>query len=483
MSETFGIIISLLVGIVAIYVVIAIPYYYIKKIYIYFSDFKNTKNKVTNSKISITKRNKNSLDEYKIKIREEEKQNRLNKEKILNNEKFIYQKKYTDIGLKIPKLNNKRSSVSLTYKWVNPIVPRILEYNKNEIISDKIEKTKVGHFIKEFIKQLKDPIEEIKVSGLNGYAKNEYSLKREGEKKEPKLFNKNYGYNKIIAKAYTLQFRPINWVFHKKLKSYDDYFNEIIEKGEQPPPWDDFVKKVFDPINDQLFKKFEPIINKYSYKKLSKLKLSPPRGQKIKITLFLLTSSKDLVYYNQQYLSDFGKKYINKIAYELDLIFKRSNLSLHHCYEDSIFREQSLRLAENNFRKKNNVSLIGEGWTSQTELFNQLKKYFVDIEKEYSPKWLKPKRIDIFIKKPRVSIEYHGYQHYFPISFFGGEKAFKKRQIDDKQKEKKCLENNSSFIEWPYDLEINNRNINKIKNFINSNKNRSYSINAKNIVK
>ena len=76
MSETFGIIISLLVGIVAIYVVIAIPYYYIKKIYIYFSDYKNTKKKVINSKISITKRSKNSLDEYKIKIREEEKQNR-----------------------------------------------------------------------------------------------------------------------------------------------------------------------------------------------------------------------------------------------------------------------------------------------------------------------------------------------------------------------------------------------------------------------
>ena len=157
MSETFGIIISLLVGIVAIYVVIAIPYYYIKKIYIYFSDYKNTKKKVINSKISITKRSKNSLDEYKIKIREEEKQNRLNKEKILNDEKFVYQKKYTDIGLKIPKLNNKRSSVSLTYKWVNPIVPRILEYNKNEIIVTKLKRLKWS-FYKRFIKQLKDQL-------------------------------------------------------------------------------------------------------------------------------------------------------------------------------------------------------------------------------------------------------------------------------------------------------------------------------------
>ncbi len=33
-------------------------------------------------------------------------------------------------------------------------------------------------------------------------------------------------------------------------------------------------------------------------------------------------------------------------------IFKKSNISLHHCYEDSLFREQAIRLAENNFRKK-----------------------------------------------------------------------------------------------------------------------------------
>lgn len=481
MSEVFGIIISILIILVGLYVAIAIPYYYIKKIYLFFVNNKKIEKKVFNSEIITKQRNTDSLNKFETKISKEERQKNLNKEKILNNEKYIYQKKYTDIGLKIPKLNNRRSSVSSIYKWVNPIVPRIIEYNKKEIIDEKIEKTKIGFFITKFIKQLNEPIEEIKVSGLNGYAKNEYSLKKEGEKKEPKLFNKSLGYNRVIAKAYTVQFRPINWSFHKKLKSYDDYFNEIIDKGEQPPPWDDFVKNVFEPINVQLYKKFEPFINKYSYNKLSKLRLSPPRGQKIKITLFLLTNSSDLVYYNQQYLSDLGKKYINKIAHELDLIFKKSNLSLHHCYEDSIFRDQSLRLAENNFRKKNNISLIGEGWTSQTELFNYLKKYFTNIEKEYSPKWLKPKRIDIFIKKPRVSIEYHGYQHYFPIPFFGGEEAFKKRQIDDKIKENKCLENNSSFIEWPYDFKINNRNVNKIKNFILKNKDKKYSINAKKI--
>ena len=124
---------------------------------------------------------------------------------------------------------------------------------------------------------------------------------------------------------------------------------------------------------------------------------------------------------------------------------------------------------------------VGEGWTSQTDLFNRLKKYFPNIEKEYSPKWIKPKRKDIFIKNFKVEIEYYGFQHYSPTSFFGGVEAFKKRQIDDKKKEEKCLKNKVSFIEWPYDVKINNKNILKLKNYIIKNEKKVYSINIKRI--
>ena len=215
--------------------------------------------------------------------------------------------------------------------------------------------------------------------------------------------------------------------------------------------------------------------------KLGAVNLSPPHGQKITIIVYLLTTSEDLVFYNQPYLTDFGKQNIKKIAIELDKIFKRKNVSLHHCYEDSKFRDTVLRIAENNFRTKNNMPKVGEGWTSQTDLFNRLKKYFPNIEKEYSPKWIKPKRIDIFIKNFKVAIEYHGFQHYSPTSFFGGVEAFKKRQIDDKKKEEKCLKNKVSFIEWPYDVKINNKNILKLKNYIIKNEKKVYSINIKRI--
>ena len=43
-------------------------------------------------------------------------------------------------------------------------------------------------------------------------------------------------------------------------------------------------------------------------------------------------------------------------------------------------------------------------------------------------------------------IEYHGEQHYLPIDFFGGEEAFTRRQLLDKQKENYCNQNNIPLL-------------------------------------
>lgn len=54
-----------------------------------------------------------------------------------------------------------------------------------------------------------------------------------------------------------------------------------------------------------------------------------------------------------------------------------------------------------------------------------------------------------------VLIEFHGGQHYFPVEFFGGKKAFKEQSKRDKIKEKYCKDNNISLIVIPY-YEFNN---------------------------
>ena len=422
------------------------------------------------------------LDQVTLELKKMADEQKKEKEKTKQDARLKYEKKYLDLGLKKPKPNKDRSSLSTVYEFVHPIVPRILEYDIGEIKKGNVENTPVGRLLVDLIKNTKGKISDLKISGLNGYAKRLYEIKFDKTEKNKKYFDKNI-FSKQIAKGYSIEFRPQNWSFHNKLKSYDDWFKQIVEKGEEPPPFSDFVKNIISPIGRKLHLKYKHILDEHCFEKLSNLKLSPPHGQKIRIIVYLLTSSKEVIYYNQNYLTDYGKTHLNKIAVEMNNLFKKKNVSLHHCYEDSAFREKSIRLAENNLRKKNKVPIIGEGWTSQTDLFNRLKKHFKLIEKEFSPKWIKPKRIDIYIKKHKVAIEYHGYQHYFPINFFGGEKAFLKRQRDDKLKIKSCLANKSSFIEWPYNLEINTKNVYKLKEYIEKNKDTLYAINAKNFSK
>lgn len=58
-------------------------------------------------------------------------------------------------------------------------------------------------------------------------------------------------------------------------------------------------------------------------------------------------------------------------------------------------------------------------------------------------------------------IEYNGEQHYYPIDFFGGEKAFKNQQIRDNRKINYCKKNNIKLLLIPY-WEYDNIDINML---------------------
>lgn len=47
-------------------------------------------------------------------------------------------------------------------------------------------------------------------------------------------------------------------------------------------------------------------------------------------------------------------------------------------------------------------------------------------------------------------VECNGLQHYEPVEYFGGEKAFKERKLKDSIKRKYCKENNIPLLEIPY---------------------------------
>ncbi|MDD0853982.1 DUF2726 domain-containing protein [Halobacteriovorax sp. GB3] len=110
----------------------------------------------------------------------------------------------------------------------------------------------------------------------------------------------------------------------------------------------------------------------------------------------------------------------------------------------SIEKDISEREAENEIREEIGFPKIGEGWVGETELYKTVCHILGDqyeVIREASPKWLGRQRLDIYIPSLSLAIEYHGQQHFQPVEYFGGEKAFQKNIQRDKLKEALCREN------------------------------------------
>lgn len=114
-----------------------------------------------------------------------------------------------------------------------------------------------------------------------------------------------------------------------------------------------------------------------------------------------------------------------------------------------------LREAENVLRTRHGIPEIGEGWVSEMQLYDVVKRLFPDAQHHYRPVWLKPQELDIYVPSMKLAIEYQGLQHYQALDFFGGEEAFKQREMLDKQKKRKCRSNRIVLIEWRFDESIN----------------------------
>lgn len=65
-----------------------------------------------------------------------------------------------------------------------------------------------------------------------------------------------------------------------------------------------------------------------------------------------------------------------------------------------------------------------------------------------------PLPFDFYLPEYNVCIEYNGKQHYEPIDYFGGQKAFEGVVMRDKIKENYCNENNIYLIKIAYNMDI-----------------------------
>lgn len=121
---------------------------------------------------------------------------------------------------------------------------------------------------------------------------------------------------------------------------------------------------------------------------------------------------------------------------------KEKKLATKHYKELSKIPENIAR-TEFGFRK------IGEGWISETILFQLVSNAFPlsKIERNIRPDWLEKLELDIYLPEKNIAFEYQGQQHYYPIKAWGGEKALKKLQQRDERKRQLCLQLGITLIE------------------------------------
>lgn len=115
------------------------------------------------------------------------------------------------------------------------------------------------------------------------------------------------------------------------------------------------------------------------------------------------------------------------------------------------------RAAENDIRVRNGIKKVGEGWVSETELYNTIKRRFQDtiVVQHGKPEWLGKQHLDVWLPEFNIGIEYQGKQHYFPVAFFGGESAFNDTVKRDRRKKELCEKNGCKLIEVNEGMDFN----------------------------
>lgn len=130
----------------------------------------------------------------------------------------------------------------------------------------------------------------------------------------------------------------------------------------------------------------------------------------------------------------------NPLSYTNDInsFFYYIENTITKIFKSIIFNKQD------DFRVSIGLPKIGQGWVSETNLFNAVNRFFETeiVIQHATPKWLGRQHLDIYFTELNIGIEYQGKQHNEPVNFFGGEDGFKKTIERDERKKQLCIENN-----------------------------------------
>lgn len=92
----------------------------------------------------------------------------------------------------------------------------------------------------------------------------------------------------------------------------------------------------------------------------------------------------------------------------------------------------------------------GERMVKDILIENQIN--FIPQKRFDDCRHINPLPFDFYLPNYNTCIEFDGIQHFKPIDYFGGEKEFQSRKINDEIKTKYCENNNIHLIRLPYTL-------------------------------
>lgn len=115
-------------------------------------------------------------------------------------------------------------------------------------------------------------------------------------------------------------------------------------------------------------------------------------------------------------------------------------------------RRKVSNTVENSARQEFGFRKIGEGWVSETMLFQIVERLWPDAEvlRHHRPDWLEGLELDLFLPDSGLAFEYQGQQHFHPVKAWGGESAFNSIQHRDKKKAEMCKKKGVVLITIDY---------------------------------
>lgn len=131
--------------------------------------------------------------------------------------------------------------------------------------------------------------------------------------------------------------------------------------------------------------------------------------------------------------------------------------------EHQKLRTKQKNNVENIVRQAFGFKKVGEGWVSETLLYQIIALIFPDREiiRHHRPDWLEGLELDIYIPSLQLGIEYQGQQHYQPISIWGGKGALIALQERDERKRKLCQALEITLMEVDFTEPLTNEHIRK----------------------